>query len=386
MIRVKHTTGNDLYNTEGLIRYLTVWMKLMGTLGSVRFYDGPVDLIADFRIGDAPDEILMISYPHCDKKNMIVVAEEKEARIRELLLNARLNEPNREVFTLNLSGEPRLVIREDFKRYSAIAEPQTELFFFDNTDPTTGFPNLCIFEKHQATGAYGPVFRVLAKASRYVFPVIDIPTPDGIRFTYMLTNSFTQYEFMPEVPNMSGVHFPTKHKCDIPPFLDTDEFDKFLVRIGMDKIVFKNGKIVKQEPDPKGLDVVDADDEVDLPLFMLDNLMLDEPNDKLKEQILQQITDKSSVNLGDAWVFGLENLLSLVPISNKVIEINTDMPGLVQRMCIHQGVYHVIPLTFEKNDDLADFLDLSEQVVKVCTVETYPRNTPLLPPGSELVG
>lgn len=386
MIRVKNSSGNEYMPLgEENIHFLTIWMKGMGTQGGIRFYDAPCDLVADFRLTDVPDEIEMVSYPHCDKKAIVEVATLKEVKIWQLIKEEMKKHPGRTTFSIDVSGEPHALVKEDFKRYFAMGVVQTEMFTFDNPDPKEGFPKVYVYEKGQGTSTYGPVFRLMAKASRTVFPPIDKPTPDGLRFTYMLYNSFSNLTFEPHVPNLGGVYFPTKKECLIPPQLNVEALEKFLVKIGIDQYHFKDGKVVKDnslsavvsKPVEEIIDAEDDDDlDADTPPFLLDVIADESMKEDLKEEILRQYEDKKEIKLGDAWAYGLDKLLALLPLSNKIVNIFTDMPGIARKMCIYQGVYHVVPLFFgDSKSSLCEFLDMTEEVLNICTDETFPTHS-----------
>ena len=179
MIRVKHSTGSPHYAISEQISYVTVWNTPMSTKGGIRFYDGDLKLVSDFTLGAFDDEIVVYEYPHNDKAALTKLAEKLEEDIRAAILEALSQDPNREVFTIDLKdGQVKILKKGDFNRFSSLSEPSTELFTFDNPDPAIGFPKVYVHEKSQRIlSSYGGVFPVLAKLSRIAFPtVVSTPT------------------------------------------------------------------------------------------------------------------------------------------------------------------------------------------------------------------
>lgn len=386
MIRIKHSTGNDYYRSEELCTSATIWNPAMGTKGGIRFYDGDLKLVCDFRLGDQPDETLMVAYPYNDKKTMTEIAERLEPEIRDAIIEATKLEPERRIFTIDLNGEQVKVLKkEDFNRFSSVSNPQDELFTFDNPDPKVGFPRVYIHEKMQKTSTvYGKSFGVLAKTSRIAFPPIKgEPTEDGARFTYMLMNSYANLKFVPEVPNLRGMHWPTKLNCEMPRVLNTADFEKFLIEIGIDKVIFdSNGKLKSTQ----GSEIVEAEEvddadwgEEDMPVVPY---VASSASDTLVELVKETIDDKGYFNLADAFSVGFDKILGMIPISDSIIPAHIDFPGLVRRMCVYRGIFHVIPLG-DTGDNLAEILDLDDISMKICTEENYPRNTNPFVPAEE---
>lgn len=361
MIRVKHSPGSEFYNTNENIRSVTVWMSAIETKGGMRFYEGDVANVVDASLGEVSDETVIIVYPWTDKKFVLEAAEKQEKKIRELLTLAG-SKSQRKVFSMSMSSPIRILTRDDFSGFTPNANPEDELFIFDNPDPSKGFPSLFVLERGHAVSYYGQSFKILARMSRTVFPCVDAPTTDGARFTYMLFNSYVNVTFVPDCPNTTGMRFPTKLTCELPSDLNTEAFEKFLIKHNVDKIKVLNGKVVKV-----------ADDEEEYQ-GVGQNPTIKEVEAGLEEYVKKQIQEQESVSFLNAVNLGLERVLELVPISNKIINIVLDIQGVVQRMCIHQGIYHILPL-FDEDNNLADMLDVGEEWIRICSAETYPKKS-----------
>lgn len=376
MIRVSNLQGTEHYTTPGNIKYITVWNTKMATKGGIRLYNGNLDLVADFGLGEADDEIVAYIYPHNHKFQLTTVAGKLEPEIRKAITDVLLKSARKSV-TLDLAdNKVKVVDKQDFSRFSSLAAAEDELFLFESIFPNEGFPQLYLHEKFQRTSAtYGDVFGNLVRMSRVVFPALhDAPTSDGIKFTYMLMNSFRQSQFDDNVPAFAGVCIPTKENCAIPPGLPLKVLEDFLVECGIDNMTMAEieGTAVEFTPE----DDTDIDD-ADMPMFLLTDEDIQQTNTNADDEVLarvlfKQIEEKGMFNLGDAFTLGLEKVMAMVPISNKIIEGNVNFTGIVSKICIHKGMFYVIPLIDQK-DRLCDVLDVDETLIRVCTAETYPR-------------
>ncbi len=348
--------GNNYY----MMRFIGNWAAEMATAGQMKFYPGDATKVTDVFFGETWKDIKIVLYPH-NKSDMFQFASTKEEEIRKILEEEMMKEGNhRSVFTMILDENPRLLLKEDFSNYYPQIDKVDELFIFDI--PQGGFPNVYLYEK-SARMSEPNLIHILAQSSSSIMSCASSPTDLGKELVYILFNSKMKREFTTDHPHLDGIKFPTNGNMNFFNIMNHKELDKFADTCGADKIIVKsNGKTSYDAKDIKTLGDDIFEDSFGKP-----------PREELEEIVSKDVAERDSTNLSDVHEIGLKKFIKMVPFTDRIIDIVMDISGVAKKMCLFEGVIHILPIDAEFDFSSFFLEDDDDDIFHVCTEETYPR-------------
>lgn len=358
------------------LEYTSIWdKKVFRKAGQMRFYGGSLEFVVDAHLDG--DTLRITTYPHNKRDAVAQAAEENEKNIVELLRFSQEKYPPKTAFTMEIGKELFVITREMFIRYMPDTKIQDELFLIDSESPGSDFPPMYVYPATQrdSNTEYKKVFPVLALASDVLMGSPEESTPQGEEFAYMLLNSYLNRGFDPDCPAISSVSFPTSGKTELPAYLNTERLSQLIDKSGANNLLMKDGKIVYEEKQEEKKPKKSLKDKVK---DTADTFFGKVDKESLMQIIVKDAQTSEEVNFSDALQIGFENLVTLLPYENKIINVFLDIADVARKMCVFEGQLHVIPLSTSEDALIQLFDNIGQsELIHLCDENSYPKN--LLP-------
>lgn len=378
------------YSSFDNIKYLSVYDAAFKTKIPMKFYNEPLEHIVDVSWGFVGDSIRITIYPH-NAPDCLVRVHQKYSAIVDKLNETIVNQPKREFVTMDVGGDiPRIITPKDFASIYPSTKFGSVLFIFQNDKGQGSFPRIFALESSQRTGNIGDVFTVMTNTSVNIADVVENQTEIGKQFTYFLLQSYRTKTVITNFPSLDNVSFPTRGNSDPTNFVNLESLRKFADSCHPEKIIMKTEgqKLVDEIPPKKEEEPVS--DEVDARLEAIAENSADEedvdsppwrhpmqfpfgePDTKeLALRIQKNILEKNSIQFSDLITMGVLETIGLIPITDRIIDVDPEMSLGIRKMCIYENQVHIVPSNGDF--DAVDFFGESESLFHVCTEETYPK-------------
>ena len=360
------------YSTSsGRIKYVTPWSKEMAGKGSMRFYGDEIHRLVDV-IKDKDGTYRVFTYPH-NTNDIITQVNKRDKEIGALYDDLKAVSPNDDIFTIVIPDADDVAImpikEDDFTDYYPSASLEDEMFIF-KSELSSSY-TYWVFDQHNRK-TYPEVLHTLASMSHDMMDCADKPTQTGMEFAYILLNSRRNREFSPVTPYLSSMNFPTSGRAEVSQWLKTDALMKFVEECGAHNLTTSTESVKDDASELVGA-LVDEDDE-----------MYGKPSmETLLLRIQKQVLDKMSINLSDIFQVGLSKVIASLPLSTVIIDVHLDVPEVGRKMCIHEGIFHLIPLSKDTKGIFEFFGEPEEMFMVHESEDTFPRKSAgLLPPYS----
>jgi hypothetical protein len=362
-------------NQYMMIKYITVFSNEFKQRGTMKFYNGAsFGTIVDAYVTKEKD-LKIVCYPHNNSTDVAVLAEKFQGELIQLLENASSEEENhRTAYTMVLDENgPSLLTEDMFGSYIPGGKEYDELFIFDAEPKEGGFPQIYFMQKTQKLNGHDATLGILALSSSISMPPATKITDEGKSFTYSLVRSFYAKKFEKEVPYLSSIDFPTKHKAELPNYLDT----KTLIELGESSdsgSVTVSAKGHHSYNEEKKEEIPGGDSEEDAFGYPEQKLLLG--------FVVKDMVEKGQINLSEIYQAGLAQVLAAIPFFDTIISINPDVPGIARKMCLYEGQYHIVPLSLSEVHEF--FANEPDEIFHLCTEDNFPKK--LLPsPKTSLI-
>lgn len=345
-----------------LIKRTTPWLPEMKTEGEMLFYNDDPKFVVDIAVGDSPDTVEVVTYPMTpDNMDIGILLEGHEDILQGILKKANDENNGQSVVTFNVKTLLPLT-REDFTRLAPDLQYPLQLFLFDCEKEGTGFPFLYLMSQDTCTGVYRNLFRIQALCSRWVYKSAN-PTRFGKRAVFSLFNSLfdSSKDFVLPFVDLSTLNFPTNGLSEANEHLLYDDWDKLMEQSGVQKLIqTKDGITFEDEPNP-----MDDTPDVEVNPFGIPS-----GSENLESFIQSNYLDRHSVPFTAMMELGIEETIMILP-GKVVIPVEMDMPQVAKKMCLYEGMVHIIPT---KDIELLDeiFEDLHLIVVHE-NEDSYPK-------------
>ncbi len=346
-----------------LIRCLHSWSDSFRNSGTIKFFNGDAQYVTEIYIEDT--NLVWTVFPHTP--DIIVHVMEHEQALRKIFKeNHEKGLGDRAL--VYLKDGVRAVTIADFTKYYPEADYKDELFIFSGASfETGGFPKVYYYGKdHRKMKPH--ILPMLCEASTTLMSCISSPTALGKKFAHTMLLSRRASEIT--YPDMKSVdlNFPTTGLKFAPSgLLSTKEFDKFVESCPNNLTVGTQGMSYNDIP-------VDEPDDTENEEKAQAQV---EVYGKPPRQELERIVEKSAivigqVNLSDIFEIGIGRAIAMLPITNEIIDIIPDMPGIARKMCIYEGLIHMIPM--DQEFDPEKVLGEPDEFFNICIDEaTYPK-------------
>lgn len=373
MVKFELKAGS--YNQYVLIKYVTLWDGIFKTAGVMRYAEiGLIPYITDVSLESNGKDVKVYLYPHNKDTGLEKIAEKHEEKLLSTILETmKSSDSERRVYSFLFSkeGEPRLLEESDFGNFSP-SSTRDDMFIFSTGEKDSGFPNIFLIREENKKGNNYKTLRVMTASSGGVVPPVRNTTVAGKEFTYVLYNSFFEKKYTPDdIPSVVSIDFPTRRDASFPRFLNVDALQKFSTESIPNNLKVIDGKLVYEEEGTTKQEKKSEEKEEE-EVFGLP------PAQELENILLDELLNQNSISLGDAFQLGLGRTLALVPFSDVIVPIHINMADTAKKMCIYEGLIHIVPLT--ANFDPEDFFGEPGDMFHVCTEETFPK--PALPSGN----
>lgn len=335
--------------------YADIFSKAKGTM---KFFDGDVSKLFDAYIRGNND-LAVVTYPHTFK-GIDEFASKNEERIRRALQGKN---PTPMIIE---DGLVRPLTPDDFELYYPRHDEDDEAFIFLSKNSEIAFPHIFIYTKEQKI-SNRDALKVAAESSSAVYDTVGLPTTVGKRFLWSMIMSRRRREYVP-VGNVdtNNLKFPTNGRSQpshgfsikaLEAFAETCDAKNILVtQKGMSYNDLEDGEVV-DDPDY---------DEHDQAVFGKP------PAADLMNMVLKEAAEIDMVNLSDIYELGIGKVISKMPFTDRIIDVNLDMPAVATKMCIFEGLVHLIPV--DKELDVATIFGEPDELFRICTEESlFPK-------------
>ena len=344
----------------GNIMHVSMWNTIFGSDASMKFFPGEYDRIVDLKIEDN-GLVKYCTYPFTDIGLVEPLVEAHEER-----LTAMIKATNRPFLTVILY-EDRVeeLTQEMFKNFFPNYILQPELFIFIMPEELGGFPSIYYMPKEGRVGNTIHFLDTVARCAVEVYKPADKQTKFGKELTYILYASKLQGSFTTNRPDLKDIYLPSNGLEVVDPTLNTVKLMEII-----DKIT------AVKKPDEKApvtslvSQVIDVDETEEEDTKVYGGVLTS--SEELEEILINDVLTKQCINLSDMFNMGLETTIQILGKVDYVVDVFIDMPEAGRKMCVFEGKIYLIPNS--EGFSPADFFDEPEDLFKLCTEDSYPKN------------
>jgi hypothetical protein len=343
-----------------LLRCLSSWSDSFKTSGTIKFFSGDANYVSEICMQDG--NLVWTIFPHTPE--ILPHVEKNEEDLKKIFADSR-KEGAGDTVLVYLKDGVRAITTGDFKNYYPESPIKDELFIFAGTKfEDGGFPNVYYYST-QHRQQRPEILSIFCDSSTSIMSCISSPTALGKKLVYSLLLSKRNKEVSFPDLQVNTLNFPTTGLNDVATSNSSTEFDKFVDSCPNNLTVGTGGMSYNELP------VDESDDNVD-------ELYGKPPSEQLEHIIEQSALVMGEVNLSDIFEVGIGRVIALLPITYEIINVVQDMSGVAKKMCIYNGLVHLIP-TDEGFDPEVTFGE-PDEFFNICIDEnSYPKKVATKP-------
>lgn len=350
---------NGWGESRRLIRYCSGWSIFFRNKGRMRFFPGKISNIFEAYTRTDGD-IAVVFYPH-NSEELALTISKQEKDLEELLKNLVIAP------IIYEDGKFSYLTKDRFENYyPSIEVAMDEMFIFSNDDKLLGFPNIGVMQS-ETKKQYPELLKIFAETSGDVLECASSPTDIGKELVYTLLNSSIHREFKLRLNiSVNTLDFPTNGESEVRKQFSLKNLEKFADQCGADMVkAGVNGNYYNETEGLKEIPDELSDEEEE-------RLFGKAPLDELLDIVERDAMEKEEIQLSDLFELGAEKVLSKLPFTDRIINILPNIPEIARKMCIYEGLVHIIPVyeDFSPSDAFGE----PEELFRICTDESsFPK-------------